>query len=79
LNFTVEVKMSIQTGILSNPNNELSHRMARNSQRQSAAARKAHESREAKTHRAQLKASSSGRVKTARQRTGIFKKYCLPM
>jgi hypothetical protein len=64
--------MSIQTGILSNPNNELSHCMARNSQRQSAAAWKVRESREAETHRAQLKASSSGSVKTARQRIGIF-------
>ncbi|KAJ7882085.1 hypothetical protein B0H14DRAFT_2565605 [Mycena olivaceomarginata] len=47
--------MSIQTGILSNTNNEMSHRMARNCQRRSAAARKARESRETKTHKAQLK------------------------
>ncbi|KAJ6590825.1 hypothetical protein B0H10DRAFT_2233471 [Mycena sp. CBHHK59/15] len=65
LNFAGEVKMSIQTGILSNPNNEMSHRMARNSQHHS---RKVHESRETKTLRAQLKASSSGRVRTARPR-----------
>ncbi|KAJ6615770.1 hypothetical protein B0H10DRAFT_1949652 [Mycena sp. CBHHK59/15] len=71
LNFAGEVKMSIQTGILSNPNNEMSHRMARNSQRHSAAARKAHESRKTKTLRAQLKASSSGRVRTVRPRAGI--------
>ncbi|KAJ6628521.1 hypothetical protein B0H10DRAFT_2428806 [Mycena sp. CBHHK59/15] len=68
LNFASEVKMSIQTGILSNPNNEMSHHMARNSQRHSAAACKAHESCETKTLRAQLKASSSGRVRTARPR-----------
>ncbi|KAJ7861941.1 hypothetical protein B0H13DRAFT_1528962, partial [Mycena leptocephala] len=43
LNFAEEVKMSIQTGILSNTNNEMSHRTARNCQRRSAAARKARE------------------------------------
>ncbi|KAJ6574171.1 hypothetical protein B0H19DRAFT_1253912 [Mycena capillaripes] len=42
-----EIKMSLETGILSNPNNEISHRMARNSQRQSNAARKERESHEA--------------------------------
>ncbi|KAJ7768120.1 hypothetical protein DFH07DRAFT_938446 [Mycena maculata] len=41
-----QIKMSLETGILSN-NNELSHRIARNPQCQSAVARKAHESREA--------------------------------
>ncbi|KAJ7876353.1 hypothetical protein B0H14DRAFT_2342697, partial [Mycena olivaceomarginata] len=112
-----EIKMSMSTGILLNPNNQLSHRVSRNSQRQSAAARKAHESRNAtdsshqirlqieaeaekrrasnaltKTLKAQLKASkgssggrdtsiivsssSSGRVTTARTRTGISNCIC---
>ncbi|KAJ7206565.1 hypothetical protein GGX14DRAFT_367059, partial [Mycena pura] len=114
-NVAREIQMSLQTGILSNPNNELAHRMARNGQRQSAAARRARESCEAgdvakelqrqldaeaekrrasnaatKSLREQLKAakgssgkrgrsnttapilsaSSSGRVKTTRTRTG---------
>ncbi|KAJ6563092.1 hypothetical protein DFH09DRAFT_1364226 [Mycena vulgaris] len=46
-NVADEIKMSMETGILSNPNNELSHRMSRNSQRQSTIARKSRESREA--------------------------------
>ncbi|KAJ7720096.1 hypothetical protein DFH07DRAFT_1009047 [Mycena maculata] len=45
-NVAKQIKMSFETGILSN-NNRLSHRIARNSQRQSAVAHKAHESREA--------------------------------
>ncbi|KAJ7663763.1 hypothetical protein DFH06DRAFT_986442, partial [Mycena polygramma] len=105
-NVAQEIKMSLETGILPNHNNELSHRMARNGQRQSAAARRARESSEAsdiskdlqlkiaasiaatKSLKEQLKAtkpskqgkskakapilsaSSSGRVKTARTRTG---------
>ncbi|KAJ6531494.1 hypothetical protein DFH09DRAFT_1409252 [Mycena vulgaris] len=47
INVTEQIKMSLETGILSNPNNELSHLLARSSQRQSAVARKAHKSREA--------------------------------
>ncbi|KAJ7264262.1 hypothetical protein C8J57DRAFT_1718701 [Mycena rebaudengoi] len=46
-NFCQEVQMTLRTGILANPNNEGSHRMARNSQRQSTTARKALESRTA--------------------------------
>ncbi|KAJ7235364.1 hypothetical protein C8J57DRAFT_1572122 [Mycena rebaudengoi] len=46
-NVAQEIKMSLETGILSNHNNEISHRMARNSQRQSHTARKARESHEA--------------------------------
>ncbi|KAJ7455398.1 hypothetical protein FB451DRAFT_1515958, partial [Mycena latifolia] len=42
-----EIQMSVRTGILSNPNNEVVHRMARNVQRQSTLARKARESHEA--------------------------------
>ncbi|KAJ6608201.1 hypothetical protein B0H10DRAFT_1750827, partial [Mycena sp. CBHHK59/15] len=45
-NVADQIKMSLETGILSNPNNEIFHRLARNSQRQSAVARKSHESRE---------------------------------
>ncbi|KAJ7730604.1 hypothetical protein DFH07DRAFT_993004, partial [Mycena maculata] len=80
-NVAQEIQMSLQTGILSNPNNELSHRMARNNQRQSAAARRARESHEkaakgpsgkrgkAKVTAPVLSASSSGRVRQARSRT----------
>jgi len=74
--------MSLQTGILSNPNNDISHRMARNSRRQAATAEKERESDEAAKPKASgrrgkstragavLSASSSGRVKTPRVRPG---------
>ncbi|KAF8172216.1 hypothetical protein K438DRAFT_1981666 [Mycena galopus ATCC 62051] len=39
-----EIKMSLSTGILANPNNEMSHRMARDSQRRSAATQKTRDS-----------------------------------
>ncbi|KAF8217297.1 hypothetical protein K438DRAFT_1954146 [Mycena galopus ATCC 62051] len=39
-----EIAMSLSTGILTNPNNEMSHRVAQNAQRQAAAAQKARES-----------------------------------
>ncbi|KAJ7270000.1 hypothetical protein B0H12DRAFT_1310429 [Mycena haematopus] len=39
-----EIRMSLKTGILANPNNELSHRMARSTQHHSSAMRKANES-----------------------------------
>ncbi|KAJ7785121.1 hypothetical protein DFH07DRAFT_934967 [Mycena maculata] len=41
-----DIKMSLRTGIISNPNNEVVNRMSRNVARQSATARKARESRE---------------------------------
>ncbi|KAJ6579376.1 hypothetical protein B0H10DRAFT_1745326, partial [Mycena sp. CBHHK59/15] len=50
-----EIRMSLKTGILPNPNNELSHRMARNTQRHSSAMRKANESREAADISAELR------------------------
>ncbi|KAJ7465327.1 hypothetical protein B0H11DRAFT_2307912 [Mycena galericulata] len=80
-NVAQEIQMSLRTGILVNPNNELSHCMARNNQRQSAAARRAHERAQkapmaattkrgkAKATTTVLSASSSGRVRTPRQRT----------
>ncbi|KAF8133571.1 hypothetical protein K438DRAFT_1947662 [Mycena galopus ATCC 62051] len=39
-----EIKMSLSTGILANPNNEMSHRMARDSHRRSAATQKTRDS-----------------------------------
>ncbi|KAJ6622933.1 hypothetical protein B0H10DRAFT_2431614 [Mycena sp. CBHHK59/15] len=54
-NVAHEIKISLRTGILANPNNKLSHRMARNSQCQSATTRKAHESREAADTSAKLR------------------------
>ncbi|KAJ7495012.1 hypothetical protein FB451DRAFT_1020029, partial [Mycena latifolia] len=109
-NVAREIEMSLEGGILSNPNNKISHRMARSSQRQSNAARKSRESRqaadiskelqlqigaEAEKRRVSkeqlnaakgksgkrgkgdgksviLSASSSGCVKTARARAGIY-------
>lgn len=46
-NVAREIQTSLETGILSNPNNKLSHRMSRTSTRQSTVARKARESRKA--------------------------------
>ncbi|KAF8120934.1 hypothetical protein K438DRAFT_2005604 [Mycena galopus ATCC 62051] len=58
-----EIEMSLSTGVLANPNNEMSNRIARSSQRRSAAARKASESREAedlsKEIRLQIDASTA--------------------
>jgi hypothetical protein len=77
-----EIQMSLKTGILSN--NELSHRMARNNQRQSAAARRAREAHEkaakapsgnrgkSRATAVVLSASSSGCVRTTRPRTSTF-------
>ncbi|KAJ6543188.1 hypothetical protein B0H10DRAFT_1854484 [Mycena sp. CBHHK59/15] len=42
-----KIRMSLKTGILPNPNNELSHRMAHSTQHHSSAMRMANESREA--------------------------------
>jgi hypothetical protein len=84
-NVANEIKMSMETGILSNNNNEVSHRMSRSSQRQSAIARKSRRSRAAaelkvangtsgkkkkKSNEPLPSASSSGRVKTSRGRAG---------
>ncbi|KAJ7867199.1 hypothetical protein B0H14DRAFT_2572957 [Mycena olivaceomarginata] len=41
-----EIEMSLRTGIVANPNNEVSHRVARNTGRQSTRARNTHESEE---------------------------------
>ncbi|KAJ6605987.1 hypothetical protein B0H10DRAFT_1956974 [Mycena sp. CBHHK59/15] len=73
-----EIQASMRTGILTNPNNKVVHRMARNVQRVSAMAGKARESREQSDAETRLKGelaeelearilsvSSSGRVKTA--------------
>ncbi|KAJ6469411.1 hypothetical protein C8R45DRAFT_1167059, partial [Mycena sanguinolenta] len=75
-NTAAEIKLSLQTGILANNNNDMSHRMARNAQRQSATARKA--GRDTKAKRGKVpSASSSGRVKVARTRSKT--KPALPM
>ncbi|KAJ7794014.1 hypothetical protein B0H14DRAFT_3558479 [Mycena olivaceomarginata] len=77
-----EIQMSLQTGILSNTNNEMLQRMARNSQRQSTAARKVRETRDAadtsKQFQLQIDAEVEknavprlqGRIKTTRGRSG---------
>ncbi|KAJ6586660.1 hypothetical protein B0H10DRAFT_2197965 [Mycena sp. CBHHK59/15] len=57
LNTAQEIEMSLWTGILSNPNNDISHRMSRNSRRQAATAEKEQESRDA----AKPKAKASSR------------------
>ncbi|KAJ7798515.1 hypothetical protein B0H13DRAFT_1933630 [Mycena leptocephala] len=51
-----EIETSMQTGILSNPNNEIFHREARNSQRRSAQTQKARESLEVADASTELKA-----------------------
>ncbi|KAJ7912742.1 hypothetical protein B0H13DRAFT_2659938 [Mycena leptocephala] len=51
-----EIETSMRTGILSNPNNEIFHREARNSQRRSAQTQKARESLEVADASTELKA-----------------------
>ncbi|KAF7372724.1 hypothetical protein MSAN_00477700 [Mycena sanguinolenta] len=75
-----EIKLSLRTGILANANNEMSHRMARNAQRQSATVNK--RGRDTKGKRGKgsqetLPASSSGRVKAVQTRSKV--KPVLPM
>ncbi|KAJ7757397.1 hypothetical protein DFH07DRAFT_958754 [Mycena maculata] len=66
-NVAREIQMSMQMGILSNSNNELAHRMARNGQRQSAAARRARESREARDISKELQRQIDDSVATTKR------------
>jgi len=67
--------MSMETSIPSNPNNELSHRMSRNSQRQSTIARKSRESREAAdiSNELQLQIDASTVTKTLKAQLKVAK------
>ncbi|KAF7377145.1 hypothetical protein MSAN_00133600 [Mycena sanguinolenta] len=69
-----EIKISLRTGILANGNNEMSHRMSRNTQRQSTTARKARERQSKAKSKGRKKsddltASSCGRVKAVPSRS----------
>ncbi|KAJ7312471.1 hypothetical protein DFH08DRAFT_973544 [Mycena albidolilacea] len=65
--------MSLQTGILSNTNNDLSQRMARNSQRQSTAARKVRETRDAADTSKQLQLQIDAEVEKHRASSQLTK------
>lgn len=62
-----EIQTSMRSGILTNPHNEVAHRMSRNSQRQSKTARKARESREQTAERTQLEVQLAEEAKARRQ------------
>ncbi|KAJ7671075.1 hypothetical protein B0H17DRAFT_1335506 [Mycena rosella] len=68
-----EIEMSRRTGILSNPNNEITHLMARNSQRQSTSVRKARESRELMDVSKQLQARLEEEAEKRRQSSALTK------
>ncbi|KAJ7822571.1 hypothetical protein B0H14DRAFT_3146342 [Mycena olivaceomarginata] len=61
-----EIEMSLRTGILSNTNNKMSQRMARNSQRQSTAARKVCETLDATDTSKQLQLQIDAEVEKRR-------------
>ncbi|KAJ7766279.1 hypothetical protein B0H14DRAFT_3895184 [Mycena olivaceomarginata] len=65
--------MSLQTGILSNTNDEMSQRMARNSQRQSTAARKVRETRDAADTSKQLQLQIDAEVEKRRASSQLTK------
>ncbi|KAJ7467403.1 hypothetical protein B0H11DRAFT_2306513 [Mycena galericulata] len=59
-----EIHTSLQTGVLTNSNNEVSNRMSRNSGRQSKSAQKSRESREQATERKELESNDDSRCAT---------------
>ncbi|KAJ7166137.1 hypothetical protein C8R46DRAFT_997239 [Mycena filopes] len=65
-NVAEEIERSLKTGILSNSNNDLVHRMSRNAQRQSATDRKALESRTAADDAKQIRLRLEGEVEKRR-------------
>ncbi|KAJ7300410.1 hypothetical protein DFH08DRAFT_1000753 [Mycena albidolilacea] len=68
-----EIEMSLRTGILSNTNNEMSQRMARNSQRQSTAARKVRETRDAADTSKQLQLQIDAEIEKRRASSQLMK------
>ncbi|KAJ7484769.1 hypothetical protein B0H11DRAFT_2279492 [Mycena galericulata] len=62
-----EIATAFRTGVLTNPHNEVTHRMARNSQRQSKIAQKARESQEQTTERQELEAQLAEEAEARRQ------------
>ncbi|KAJ7026425.1 hypothetical protein C8F04DRAFT_109239 [Mycena alexandri] len=61
-----EIEASMRTGILSNPNNEIFHREARNSQCRSAQARKARESQAVSDESAELRLKIAAELEARR-------------
>jgi SET domain-containing protein len=68
-----EIQMSLQTSILSNTNNKMSQRMARNSQRQSTAARKVCETLDATDTSKQLQLQIDAEVEKHRAKSQLTK------
>ncbi|KAJ7434885.1 hypothetical protein B0H11DRAFT_1756811, partial [Mycena galericulata] len=62
-----EIAAAFRTGVLTNPHNEVTHRMARNSQHQSKIAQKARESQEQTTERQELEAQLAEEAEARRQ------------
>ncbi|KAJ7701298.1 hypothetical protein B0H16DRAFT_1440958 [Mycena metata] len=70
-----EIKTSMRTGIFSNPNNEIFHREARNSQRRSAQARKARESQVVSDESAELREKIAAELEGRRESNARTKEF----
>ncbi|KAJ6471013.1 hypothetical protein C8R45DRAFT_1165738 [Mycena sanguinolenta] len=72
-NVADEIQLSLESGILTNANNDLSHRMARNSQRQTATTRKSRESRAAADHSRDIQLQIDAEAEKRRTSTALTK------
>ncbi|KAJ7702166.1 hypothetical protein B0H16DRAFT_1832003 [Mycena metata] len=70
-----EIETSMRTGIFSNPNNEIFHREARNSQRRSAQARKARESQVVSDESAELREKIAAELEGRRESNARTKEF----
>jgi polyribonucleotide nucleotidyltransferase len=68
-----EIEMSLRTGIVANPNNEVSHRVARNTGRQSTRARNARESEELSDATHDLKQQIAEKLEKRRESNTLTK------
>ncbi|KAJ6451183.1 hypothetical protein C8R45DRAFT_848611, partial [Mycena sanguinolenta] len=72
-NVADEIQLSLESGILTNSNNDLLHRMARNSQRQTATVRKSRESRVAADHSRDIQLQIDADAEKRRASTALMK------
>lgn len=68
-----EIELSLRTGIMSNPNNEQAHRVARNSGRQSTRARNTRESYELSDATKELEAKIADELEKRRESSALTK------
>ncbi|KAJ6451197.1 hypothetical protein C8R45DRAFT_1083775 [Mycena sanguinolenta] len=74
-NVADEIQLSLESGILTNANNDLSHRMARNSQRQTATTRKSRESRAAVDQSRDIQLQIDAEAEKRRASTALTKDF----